>query len=556
MFIDRINFKGEDTRRRRYILPRKILLTKGNVTDEEKLLKEKPLQIGLNEQEVTILENRGNQENSGLLLDFGFEFHGSLRLLCAWIEEANAVQVRLCFGESAAEALSHIGQKNATNDHSPRDITVCLSMLSDNEFAQTGYRFIYMELLTRDVKVQLKAAIGVFIYRDTPYKGSFECDDPLINRIYETAAYTCHLNMQNLLWDGIKRDRLVWIGDMHPEMLTIRSVFGETELIEQSLNFIKNQTPLPEWMNGIPAYSLWWIIIVRDWYQYTGNTAFLKEQRSYVLALIQQISDHIHEDGTDSFPDYFLDWPTRGTPAAIDGVRALLAYTLDAAEQLSLYYQDEKLAYVCRSRKEAIRGVPGSCYAAKQTAAFMKLYGIIDRDKVLEKTLLSGGANGMSTFMSYYILSAIASCGQTDQALSVLKEYYGGMLEMGATTFWEDFDLKWLQNACPVDQIPDGTKSDIHGDNGAFCYKGFRHSLCHGWASGPVPFLTEQVLGIRIEEAGCKKIRIQPNLGDLQWVKGTFPTPYGMIRIEHKKDRDGSILSYICAPDGVRIIKD
>ena len=32
--------------------------------------------------------------------------------------------------------------------------------------------------------------------------------------------------MQDYLWDGIKRDRLVWIGDMHPETMTIGAVFG------------------------------------------------------------------------------------------------------------------------------------------------------------------------------------------------------------------------------------------------------------------------------------------------------------------------------------------
>jgi alpha-L-rhamnosidase len=41
-------------------------------------------------------------------------------------------------------------------------------------------------------------------------------------------ADTVHLCMQDYLWDGIKRDRLVWIGDMHPEVSTINAVFGFT----------------------------------------------------------------------------------------------------------------------------------------------------------------------------------------------------------------------------------------------------------------------------------------------------------------------------------------
>ena len=46
--------------------------------------------------------------------------------------------------------------------------------------------------------------------------------------------------------------------------------------------------------------------------------------------------------------------------------------------------------------------------------------------------------------MSYYILSAVKRTSGTKDALEIMKEYYGGMLEKGATTFWEDFDVNWI----------------------------------------------------------------------------------------------------------------
>ncbi|MFQ8806497.1 MAG: hypothetical protein ACLR8Y_17180 [Alistipes indistinctus] len=55
-----------------------------------------------------------------------------------------------------------------------------------------------------------------FTYRDIPYLGSFRSSDPRLDSIWMTGAYTVHLNMQDYLWDGIKRDRLVWMGDAHP----------------------------------------------------------------------------------------------------------------------------------------------------------------------------------------------------------------------------------------------------------------------------------------------------------------------------------------------------
>jgi hypothetical protein len=65
--------------------------------------------------------------------------------------------------------------------------------------------------------------------------------------------------------------------------------------------------------------------------------------------------------------------------------------------------------------------------------------------------------------------------------------------------------------------------------------------------------LSEHVLGIQVLEAGCRKVKIEPHLGDLEWVEGTYPTPLGAIYVKHTKQIDGSIKSIIKAPKGVKI---
>ena len=105
--------------------------------------------------------------------------------------------------------------------------------------------------------------------------------------------------------------------------------------------------------------------------------------------------------------------------------------------------------------------------------------------------IIEGGAYGMSTFMSYYILKAVASFDKAT-AVKMLKEYYGAMLDKGATTFWEDFDLAWADGSSRIDEIPSKGQKDIHGDFGAYCYRGFRHSLCHGWSAGIIKFIIEE----------------------------------------------------------------
>jgi hypothetical protein len=111
-----------------------------------------------------------------------------------------------------------------------------------------------------------------------------------------------------------------------------------------------------------------------------------------------------------------------------------------------------------------------------------------------------------------------------------------------------------MDNAGRIDEIVPEGKIDIHGSYGAFCYKGFRHSLCHGWSSGPVPFLSRYVLGIRVEETGCRKLRIAPNLGDLSYAKGSFPTPYGVVSVSHTREADGHIRTEYSAPEGMEVI--
>lgn len=145
--------------------------------------------------------------------------------------------------------------------------------------------------------------------------------------------------------------------------------------------------------------------------------------------------------------------------------------------------------------------------------------------------------------------------GYYDEAMDIIREYWGGMLDMGATTFWEDFDLDWTKNASRIDEfVPEG-KDDIHGDFGGYCYKGYRHSLCHGWASGPTAWLSNHVLGVEIIEPGCKKVCITPHLGDLKWAEGFYPTPYGQIYIRHEKLPDGTVKTSIKAPKGVKVVR-
>ncbi|WP_147836094.1 alpha-L-rhamnosidase C-terminal domain-containing protein, partial [Victivallis vadensis] len=140
-------------------------------------------------------------------------------------------------------------------------------------------------------------------------------------------------------------------------------------------------------------------------------------------------------------------------------------------------------------------------------------------------------ARGISTFYGYFVLLARAHAGDLGGALDVIRDYWGAMLDFGATTFWEDFDLDWTENAYGIDRLPVPGKQDIHGDFGKHCYRGLRHSLCHGWAGGPTAFLSEHVLGVTPAAPGYAAARISPALPGLTRVEGAVPTPFGPIEV-------------------------
>lgn len=546
--MENMPFVASDERVRKFLLPEKIVKTGGNVKNTDALLRAKPLQIGLNENDLCTLSNDGG-ENAFLVLDFGREFHGGIRLLNFVSEKTAYPRVRLTFGESLSEAMSAVGQKGACNDHSVRDFEIPLPSYSDQEWGQTGFRFVKIELCEQDAGISLKSALAVFIYRDLEYKGSFRCSDEKINKIYDTAAYTCHLNLQHMVWDGIKRDRLVWIGDMHPEMLTVRSVFGPLDIIAKSLDFARDQAPLPLYMNGMASYSLWWLIIVWDWYFYTGDIDFLKSEGEYARSLLKQLCGKVGEDGGDCLESYFLDWPTHQKPISEkSGVRALLKIALSKGQKLCSALGDKELSALCGEKAEALAKLPPEHQNQKQTAAVAALAGLLS-DNEAAKVIKDGGVKGLSSYLLFYTLKELSKT-DPECALSLLKDYECRQLDRGATTFFEDYDVSWEQNAGDILSL--SKNEDIHGDRGDYCYKGFRHSLCHGWASGAVPFLAECVAGIEIAEPGCKKIRISPKMCGLDFIKVSYPTPLGILKAEIRRSGNGFSTEY-SAPEGMTV---
>ena len=502
----------------------------------------------------TRLVNQG--EPAGMLLDFGRELHGGLQLGMS-PDVTPGAKLRLRFGESVAEAMSSIGDgKHATNDHAMRDFELSVPKFGTIEVGCTGFRFVRIDLVTGG-SAGFEFVRAVSLMRPMERIGSFRSSDDRLNRVFDTAVRTVHLCCQDYLWDGIKRDRLVWMGDTHPETMAVLSVFGAASVLPESLDFMASTTPPDAWMNGMPTYTLWWLRNVAEWYRFTGDRAYLAKHADYIEKTFDHVLSGMNPTNGEWRAGTFLDWPTQhSAPANAAGTQGLALIAARETAFLAAAIDRPALAAKARGLADRLVKLRPDPNGAKSAAALLALSGLRDPKEMFAQVLGKSGHAGVSTFYGYYMLEAMSAADEGQRALDTVRDYWGAMLDVGATSFWEDFNLAWTNGCFRIDELPVAGKKDIHGDYGEFCYPGFRHSLCHGWACGPAPWCIAHILGIRPLDVGCRTVEVKPFLGDLAWAEGAMALPDGRaVKVRVARNPDGTLSTSVDAPQGVKIVR-
>ena len=555
-----------DVRTRTFVYPKRIVWHSSMVRDvrarcqaakTELLLASKHGQVCetyFGKSVGTRLVNAGDP--AGVLLDFGRELHGGLQLGMSPATTPGA-RLRLRFGESVAETMSSLGDgKHATNDHAMRDFELTVPKFGSIEIGSTGFRFVRIDLVSGG-EAGFEFVRAVSLMRPMKRIGSFRSSDNRLNRIFDTAVRTVHLCCQDYLWDGIKRDRLVWMGDTHPETMAILQIFGADSILPESLDYMAAVTPPDKWMNTIPTYTLWWIRNLAEWYRYTGDRAYLERHADYLEKTFDHVLTGMNETN-EWRAGVFLDWPTKhNDPAQIAGTQGLALITARETEFLAETLVRPALAEKARGMAAKLAKLRPDPNGAKSAASLLALSGLRDSKEIFAQVLGQNGHSGVSTFYGYYVLEAMSAAGEHQRALDTVRDYWGAMLDVGATSFWEDFNLAWTNNCFRIDELPVPGKKDIHGDYGEFCYPGFRHSLCHGWSGGPAPWCINHVLGIRPLDVGCRTIEVKPFLGDLEWAEGAMALPDGnAVTVKLTRLPDGKAGIKVDAPDWVEVVKD
>lgn len=469
------------------------------------------------------------QDAPSVLLDFGKEVTGRVEFISTSDRPAN---ITVQYGESRDEAL-----------HGPYLGVDPLTVLPGATAygPKSAFRYAKVRFLGGGPKLTFKFIGLDDIYYPVKYLGSFESSDPLLNRIWEVGAYTAHLCMQDDIWDAPKRDRMRWAGDLDVSGRVINDIFDDHYLMQDTMTRLVGAAPVKDHVNGIAGYSAWWISEEKQYYLHSGSLDYLRSVHPQLVQLLDHMDTEIdardlYANTTHSWP--FVDWSPELNGDHREALRATqfefyLGYRDGAflLRQLGDTANADKFDRRAQQLKQAAKkylldpsnNTYGPRWQTNSIAVFSGVAGPAQYAPIWDHVLSTVNTTKYTAFVTtpyygYYILSAMAETGHRPQALQWIRDYWGGMLAEGATSFWEGYDPSWPKR---------NFHASLQADDGT----GYYVSLAHGWSTGPTAWLMEQVLGIHPTAPGFSKTTIRPDLAGLEWAKGAEPTPQGLLQV-------------------------
>ena len=461
----------------------------------------------------------------GMLYDFGRETFGYVRL-------SGLVGVaHIYYGESREEALDKAHCETL-------DVVSTSQKLSSKAF-----RYVYVETADNSHYDSLSMDYEYAPYNES-HSGTFACSDKLLNKIWEVGAYTMDLTTREFFLDGIKRDRWTWSGDAIQSYLMNYYLRFDTECVKRTIRQLRGKDPVTAHINTIMDYTFYWFKSILDYYQYTGDLTFISEMYPKMCTLMDYVLERTNSDGLveGKADDWiFVDWVDfpmhkRGVLAfeQILFYKALMTmHTCATLLHQTDPYQQLAENVICKTRQllwnddrqaweHAIEEGEINHQITKFPNIFAILYDIVDdatKRNIVDSVMENNKVDPITTpYMRFYELESLCMMGRQTQVLQEIRNYWGGMLREGATSFWEKY-------------IP----SEQGTEHLAMYGRPYGKSLCHAWGASPVYLLGRYFLGIQPTQPGYATWEARPYLADLEWMEGRVPTPNGIIHIRMER---------------------
>ncbi len=453
----------------------------------------------------------------GVLYDYGRETFAYLQ-----IDEREACT--LYFGETREEALD---REHAYN---------LLSLMQGGNGIRTaafGFRYLYIH---GEKQPQFTAW-----YQRLPAlatcKASFFCSDERLNRIWEIAGYTFELNSREFYLDGIKRDRWVWSGDAYQSYFVNRYYAFDKDIAARTIVALGGKDRITQHINTINDYTFYWLISVYEHYLATGDLAFVKgifpRMKEYADFCISRLDG----DGLVCAQEgdwIFIDWAEmdkEGPVCAeqmlfIKSLRCLCTIASLLGEPYETYeaLAEQTLKKVNENYWDEEQGgfIDGFRSGKRQITRHANIFAVLfdiatpaQKESIVARVFLNEKIPPITTpYFKLYELEALCLMGHQDKVLAEIQNYWGEMVQAGATTFWEEFEKgKPWQNQLGMYGLKYGK------------------SLCHAWGASPIYLIGRYLLGVYPTAAGYTKFCVEPRLADIDGVDAIVPVCGGSVHI-------------------------
>jgi hypothetical protein len=459
-------------------------------------------------------------EQPHMLLDFGREINGRLSVK---LNGDSPCTVAISYGESQGEAQTqpYLGARNL------------LLLPNGQGFGpKQGFRYALVTFLGPQGIYKFNQIVADSIYYPATWAGSFDCSDALLNQIWYVGVRTAHLTIQDWVWDGIKRDRMPWAGDLYGATRALLNSNIDPIPIQRTLAILAPHAG--QEVNNISGYSAYWIMTVADLYRRTGNFQFLQNMEFPLGIAAAKLESDVDPAGLFSFPigtQAFVDWSPDFSTDTIESRRAtqfLICHALSEAAWLFSQLKNvneaaTSLASANRFRATAQQFLTtGLTFGARwQSNDLAVAMDVADPSQAnaIWAILAVPPMEPITPFQNYFAVSAMAKLNHRPEAIDWIRKYWGGMLSEGTSTFWEAYDIGW-DNGDIV--------SKLEADNRT----GYYVSLCHSWSSGVSGWLQEEILGVKIDPNSPSNILIRPDLAGLASAKGDVPVATGLVHVD------------------------
>ncbi|OYU54993.1 MAG: alpha-rhamnosidase [Chitinophagaceae bacterium BSSC1] len=472
----------------------------------------------------------GQVKGNEFVLDFGKETFGFIKLHGL----SGKGKLTIYYGESKEEAMSN-------QDAVTIDVLQLNGLAKKDSVMPLSKAFRYARVV-KDPSIQVSEVTMLHEYADLKERGSFTCSDPEINRIYEVAKYTLHLNSREFFIDGIKRDRWVWSGDAYQSYLMNYYLYFDNPTVSRTILALRGKDPVTGHVNTIMDYTFYWFLSIYDYYQYSGDKTFITQFYPRMQSLMDYCLGRRNKDGfMEGLPGdwVFVDWADKlSKKGALSFEQLLFCRSLETMaicaklvndnvagakyEQEAAQLKTKLMAAYWNPSKQAmvhslINGAQSE-NVTRYTNMFAIFFDYFNQDQkvaVKQSVLLNDKIQKITTpYMRFYELEALCAMGEQKFVTKEIKDYWGGMLALGATSFWEEYNP---------------TKKGA--EHYAMYGREFGKSLCHAWGASPIYLLGKYYLGVKPTSPGYATYAIDPALGGLEWMQGKVPTPNGEVEL-------------------------